>query len=105
MSMERPKRPLSSFNLFYRYKRNKVLEELARPPSRRGLGHPGSSSADAEAAALLPQQGVDRTEIPFITIDPPGSMDSNSSVLGKGERGAPCPPCSPPMPCMGAPPQ
>ncbi|KAL7553438.1 hypothetical protein ACHAWF_016715 [Thalassiosira exigua] len=48
----RPKRPLSGYNLFYRYKRNKVLEELARPPSRRDLGRPGSSSADAEAAAI-----------------------------------------------------
>lgn len=43
-------------------------------------GFSAQAEADAEAAALLPPQGVDRTEIPFITIDPPGSMDLDQAV-------------------------
>ncbi len=34
MSMERPKRPLSSFNLFYRYKRALILERAGEDPSK-----------------------------------------------------------------------
>lgn len=37
MSMERPKRPLSSFNLFYRYKRALILERAGDDPSKEDV--------------------------------------------------------------------
>lgn len=43
-------------------------------------GFSPQAEADAAAAARRPQPGEDRTAIPFITIDPPGSMDLDQAV-------------------------
>ena len=93
------------------------LRALFPPP-------PGEASSEAyrfmgeppeklESSGLLPPaiivdsapSGDAPVSAPRAPGEPPGSMDSKSSVMGKGERGAPCPPCSAPMPCMGAPPR
>ena len=43
-------------------------------------GFSPQAEADAAAAARRPQPGEDRIAIPFITIDPPGSMDLDQAV-------------------------
>jgi exoribonuclease R len=46
------------------------------------------AEADAAAAAPAPLPPVDRTDIPFVTIDPPGSMDLDQAMyLARREGG------------------
>lgn len=52
-----------------------LREELDIPE-----GFSVQAEADAEAAARRTQPGVDRTGLPFVTIDPPGSMDLDQAV-------------------------
>ena len=49
--MEKPKRPLSSFNLFYRYKRALVLSKVGEDPSREDVLKILSASAGMEEEA------------------------------------------------------
>ncbi len=66
--MERPKRPLTSFNLFYRYKRAIVLEMAGNEPSKEDVLKILSSIAGLEEGT------------PLETIDqqPPSSDDINT---------------------------
>jgi hypothetical protein len=50
--MEKPKRPLSSFNLFYRYKRALVLEKAGDDPSKEDVHKILSATAGLEEETL-----------------------------------------------------
>lgn len=68
MSTERPKRPLSSFNLFYRYKRALILERAGDNPSKEDVLKILCSIAGLE----------DEPEPPTTRQQPPSSDEINA---------------------------
>lgn len=61
--MEKPKRPLSSFNLFYRYKRALVLEKVGDDPSKEDVHKILSATAGLEEET--PLQTTTHQQPPF----------------------------------------
>lgn len=59
-----------------------LLEPLRELRAELGIPEEFSAQAlaEAEAASRRPPVGTDRTAIPFVTIDPPGSLDLDQAV-------------------------
>ena len=58
-----------------------LRSHLGLPPADETDRFPAEVLAEAEQVASRgPQASVDRTEVPFVTIDPPGSMDLDQAV-------------------------
>jgi len=65
--------------------------ELELPPADRTDEFPAEVTAEAERlATIAPQAPTDLTDVPFVTIDPPGSMDLDQAMhlerVGDGYR-------------------
>jgi exoribonuclease R len=58
-----------------------LRRELDLPPADRSADFPAEVLAEAErVVAAGPRASLDRTDVPFVTIDPPGAMDLDQAV-------------------------
>src|ERR1700712_1450380 len=60
-----------------------LAEALAALPAALGLSrdYPAAAQAEADSAAAHPAlPGLDQTDVPYVTIDPPGSMDLDQAL-------------------------
>ena len=89
LEKKRPKRPLSAFNLYYRYKRTKIIEAYESSSSKNAVDSYKESEVSSNAARTTEGQSSKNTEATYANVIYKPSFTSDNDKTTKYDEDTP----------------